>query len=43
MSKAEIKKLLASLEKQMKLSAADLNFEDAAYFRDRIIEIKKFL
>lgn len=43
MSKTEIKKLLASLEKQMKLSAADLNFEDAAYFRDRIIEIKKFL
>jgi len=43
MSKAEIKKLLSGMEKQMKMSAANLNFEDAAYFRDKIAEIKKFL
>ncbi len=43
MSRSEITRLLSDMEKQMKQAAINLNFEDAAYFRDKMIEIKKFL
>lgn len=41
MSKKELQKLIASVEKQMKTAAADLNFEVAAELRDKMVELKK--
>ncbi|MBO7374786.1 MAG: UvrB/UvrC motif-containing protein, partial [Lachnospiraceae bacterium] len=41
MNADELDDLIASLEKQMKKAATDLDFESAATFRDKIIEIKK--
>ena len=35
--------LLLQLEKQMRQAAADLNFEQAAELRDKMIELKKNL
>ena len=43
MSKEELKNLISQLEKQMRQSAADLNFEQAAELRDKMIELKKNL
>ena len=43
MSKKELKNLISQLEKQMRQAAADLNFEQAAELRDKIIELKKNL
>ncbi len=43
MSRKEIEKLIADLEKQMRKAAADLNFEDAAVLRDKMLKMKKFL
>ena len=43
MSKKELKNLLSQLEKQMRQAAADLNFEQAAQLRDKMIELKKNL
>ena len=37
----EINKLIASVEKQMKKAATDLDFENAAIYRDQITELKK--
>ena len=42
MSKAEIKKLIKKLEKQMNQAAANLDFESAAELRDQMFEMKKF-
>lgn len=43
MTASQIKALIVKLEKQMKTAATALNFEDAAYFRDKMIELKKYL
>ena len=43
MSKKEMKNLISQLEKQMRQAAADLNFEQAAELRDKMIELKKNL
>ena len=37
------KKLAKELEKKMRQAAAELNFEEAASLRDRMIEVKKML
>ena len=43
MDEAELKKLAKELEKKMHQAAVELNFEEAARLRDRMIEIKKML
>lgn len=43
MSKDELEKLIAKVQKQMKAAAADLNFEMAAELRDQMVELKKAL
>ncbi len=43
MSRAELEKLIKEVEKQMRRAAADLNFEDAAALRDKMISLKKHL
>lgn len=40
MSREELEKLAAKVEKQMKKAAADLNFEAAAELRDKMVELK---
>lgn len=41
MDEKELKKLAKELEKKMRQAAAELNFEEAANLRDRMIEVKK--
>ncbi len=43
MNKKELTRLIAQVEKQMRAAAADLNFEQAAELRDKMIELKKSL
>ena len=43
MSRKELTKLIGKVEKQMRSAAADLNFEQAAELRDKLIELKKML
>ena len=43
MSRPELEKLIADVQKQMKKAAAELNFEVAAELRDKLIELKKHL
>ena len=43
MSKEELEKLVADVQKQMKKAAAELNFEAAAELRDQMITLKKHL
>lgn len=43
MSREELKKVADSIEKKMKKSAAELDFETAAILRDQLLEIKKHL
>ena len=43
MSKKELEKLAAQIQKKMKAAAAELNFEEAVILRDQMIEVKKIL
>ncbi len=43
MSKKELEKLIAQIQKQMQAAAAELNFEMAAELRDKMIDLKKNL
>ena len=43
MNRKELTKLIAQVEKQMRAATADLNFEQAAELRDKMIELKKNL
>ena len=43
MSRKELTKLISQVEKQMRAAAADLNFEQAAELRDKMMELKKNL
>ena len=43
MNRKELTKLISQVEKQMRAAAADLNFEQAAELRDKMVELKKNL
>ena len=43
MNKEELEKLIAEIKKKMQRAAADLNFEAAAEYRDRMTELKNIL
>lgn len=43
MDAAELNKLTKELQKKMHKAAAELNFEEAAILRDRMLEVKKML
>ena len=43
MDAAELNKLTKELQKKMHKAAAELNFEEAAMLRDRMLEVKKML
>ena len=43
MSKKELVKLIADIQKKMQKAAADLNFEAAAEYRDKMVELKNML
>ena len=43
MDAKELEKLSKELSKKMRQAAAELNFEEAAKLRDRMLEIKKML
>ena len=43
MDRAELEKLIADVQKQMKKAASELNFEAAAELRDQMITLKKHL
>ena len=43
MNASELEKLIGKLEKQMKKAAAELDFENAAVYRDKIAELRKNL
>lgn len=43
MKEDEIRKLIEKTEKQMKKAAMDLDFENAAILRDKMVELKKYL
>ena len=43
MDRKELQKLIAQIKKKMTQAAAELNFEEAAQLRDRMLELKKYL
>ncbi len=43
MDEKELKKLIATVEKNMRRAAADLNFEAAVELRDKMLELKTML
>ncbi len=43
MNKSELTKLVAEIQKKMESAAADLNFEAAAEYRDKMVELKNML
>ena len=43
MSKKELEKLIADIQKKMQKAATELNFEAAAEYRDKMIQLKNML
>ncbi|WP_294214769.1 excinuclease ABC subunit UvrB [Pseudobutyrivibrio sp.] len=43
MDKQELEKLIADIQKKMKKAAAELNFEAAAEYRDKMVELKNMM
>lgn len=43
MSRRELEKLIGDIQKKMKKAAAELNFEAAAEYRDKMVKLKKML
>ena len=43
MSIKELEKVKTQVEKNMRKAAAELNFEEAAQLRDKMIEINKYI
>jgi excinuclease ABC subunit B len=43
MNKQELEKLIEDIQKKMKKAAAELNFEAAAEYRDKMVELKNML
>ena len=43
MDKKELEKLIADIQKKMQKAAAELNFEAAAEYRDKMVELKNML
>ena len=43
MSQEELEKLIGQVQKKMKKAAAELDFENAAMLRDKMVELKKVL
>ena len=43
MSRKELEKLIGDIQKKMKKAAAELNFEAAAEYRDKLVELKNML
>ena len=43
MTKKELEKLIGEIQKKMQKAAADLNFEAAAEYRDKMVELKGML
>ena len=43
MSPKELKKLIEQIQKKMKKAAAELNFEAAAEYRDKMVKLKNML
>ena len=42
MNKKEINNVIKQLTKEMREAALELNFEQAAFYRDKLIELKKY-
>ena len=42
MSRRELEKLIGDIQKKMKKAAAELNFEAAAEYRDKMVKLKKY-
>ena len=43
MSRKELEKLIGDIQKKMKKAAAELNFEAAAEYRDKMVTLKNML
>ena len=43
MSRRELEKLIGDIQKKMKKAAAELNFEAAAEYRDKMVKLKNML
>jgi len=43
MSRRELEKLIGDIQKKMKKAAAELNFEAAAEYRDKMVSLKNML
>ena len=43
MSRDELEKLIGDIQKKMKKAAAELNFEAAAEYRDKMVSLKNML